>query len=179
MSPLLRTILMALPVMALGACATLQPSLEVPAPAFLTANRLPMTVAVSVPSASRDIDKFVELPTGCLGTIEMASAPIGETFAKVIESHLATVFERVVPASAAASGVDAVIEARMEAPGIRFGCPISPGSYISFKGEARALDANGREVWRAPMRERRQDTGVFFDIGSMNRGIGQDLSRMM
>jgi hypothetical protein len=59
---------------------------------------------------------------------------------------------------------------------MKLGCLANPEAYALAEGTFRALDANGKEVWRSTLTSKRNDTGIIQSIGGVDQKIGTDLS---
>jgi len=179
--PSIRKVYLAVLGTLLAGCTPLmQPEMKVPAPLGAMASRVPMTVAVSMASAAKAIDRFEDLPSPCNISFPKGPAPIGATFEKIVEQHLASVFERVMPYSKSGPApIDAIFEINISVPGVRYGCAAWPTTYIAFSGDARIVEGAGREFWRARSREKRQEIPLTKDVRAYNTAIGARLSEAM
>ena len=158
-----------------GGCAV-TPRLEVTSTNVFVPERKDTRVALLIPEQTRTLQTARDLPGACLGGIQFMPTPYGETFVKAMRDRFARIFARVdvVPSLQAASGSDATFEATLTDIGHLFGCLIAPDAYAEVKGGLRALDANGREVWRSPTTSYRHRTGLL--MASPDLEVGRNIS---
>ena len=127
-------------------------------------DKLPLRAALYIPESTRNYTQPTDVSRGCL---EMrVRGKFGEIFAGTVEGTLKEVFEdlAVVP-QPAAGPYDLLVEARMTEYVYKAGCMGNPGSYGIVKGQIRALDGSGREIWRSERTERRSTfTGTWQDF---------------
>ena len=125
--------------------------MEVTSTNVFVPERKDIRVALVIPEQTRTMQTGRDLPGACLGGIQLMPTPYGETFVNVMRDRFTRIFARVdvVPGLQAASGSDATFEATLTDVGHLFGCLIAPDAYAEVKGGLRALDADGREIWRS------------------------------
>jgi hypothetical protein len=111
-------------------------------------DKLPLKAAIYIPESTRNYTKPTDVSRGCL---EMrVSGNFGQIFAGTVEGTLKQVFDDLtVVTQPAPSAYDILIEAEMTEYIYKAGCMGNPPSYGIVKGSIRALDANGREIWRS------------------------------
>ena len=158
-----------------GGCAV-NPRLEVTSTKVFVPERKDVRVALVIPEQTRTMQTARDLPGACLGGIQFMPTPYGETFVNAVRDRFTRIFARVdvAPSLQAASGSDATFEATLTDVGHLFGCLIAPEAYAEVKGGLRALDANGREVWRSPTTSYRHRTGLL--MASPDLEVGRNIS---
>ncbi|TAN60315.1 MAG: caspase family protein, partial [Magnetospirillum sp.] len=153
------------------------PTMEVVPSAVTPNQRQQATVALVVPSGTRTLRTPALLPTGCMTGGFSIDADYGGTFAQAVRDRLGRMFTTVVEvgSTAQAGAYPLVFEAELAQVGYKLGCLISPDTYVLIKGGLRALDSQGREIWRSETQSKRQDMDLLmFDP---NRGLGVPASR--
>lgn len=166
----------------LSSCeVSIRPNIEVVGPAFSQASRLPVTVIFDSDQSTREIQSIEIDQSKCyVGDVKVTPTPIGENFELIVKQHLNAIFEKVVPHGTA--DANSTFEVRLEKPSYRMGCRLSPEQFVSLKGEARALDSSGREIWRSPAKERRSEINFMYGMRrheDLSREIGREISRSM
>ena len=153
------------------------PQMELVSSNLYVSDRKPVAAAIVVPPASRRFSTAHDLPSGCLGTITFQPAPYGENFEQTVRDRFSRIFETVavVPALATAEHSDIFFEATITDIGQRFACPISPEAFVDVKASLRALDTDGRELWRSATTSHRYNTGLL--MYDPNREVGQNFSK--
>lgn len=166
-------------------CVTVSPNLHTaPTTTFVSADsRRPLSVGVVMSDQTRAFSQAHELPTECItGGIGFAPTPYGQTLETALRDSLGRVFDTVAMIRPAdpRDGYDALFEAELSDVGFRFGCMISPAQFGEVRGSLRALDAEGREVWRSATVSGRGDVGfqMAFDFGpivgdAVSKALGQ------
>ncbi len=153
------------------------PQMELVSSNLYVSDRKPVAAAIVVPPASRRFSTARDLPSGCLGTITFQPAPYGENFEQAVRDRFSRIFETVavVPTLATTEHSDIFFEATISDIGQRFGCPISPEAFVDVKASLRALDADGRELWRSATTSHRYNTGLL--MYDPNREVGLNFSK--
>ena len=150
MKSLLRLLPLA-PLALAGACTfNLRAAADVPQ-INTSAARLPGTVAVYIPAATRELSDTVLEPTGCWGLPKMVPQPYGQVFEDTLRGILSQYFDKVetVPSLPAPSDARLVLEASLSRVSLRFACPASPGFFGTATGSLRVLGPDGTERWRS------------------------------
>jgi hypothetical protein len=172
---LLRGVVLVLPLLA-GACAV-APTMEVMPSAVSAARRHQAAVALAVPAETRTLRVPTLLPTGCLTGGFTIDADYGGTFARAVRERLAAMFSEVVEVGSGprAGTYPLTFEAEMSQVGYKLGCMVSPETYVQIKGSLRAVDGQGREVWRADTQSKRQNLDLM--MFNPDTGLGIPTSR--
>lgn len=150
-----KTIRLAVPVAAglvLAACITISPSLQTTPSVVASGERRPLSVAVVVPDAARGFNKAHEIQGACFsGGAGFAPAPYGQQLAATVEDRFKRLFETVtvIDASAPRDRYDALFEIGITDVGFQFGCLMAPQQMGQVTGSFRAIDPDGREMWRS------------------------------
>ncbi len=170
-----RTLCGVFAVFVVAACEV-QPQLELVSSNLYVSQKKDISVAVVIPDSTRQFSTAIDIPGGCLGTIAFVPAPYGETFQQLLNDRFSRAFEsvRIVPSIAMASDSDALFEATLTEVGQRFGCLASPDAFVRVKGGLRALDFDGRELWRSGRSQYEHHVGLL--VADMNREVGQNIS---
>jgi hypothetical protein len=144
-------------------------------------DKLPLKAAVYIPESTRNYTQPTDVSSGCLAM--HVTGNFGQLFAGTVEGTLKQVFEDLtVVRQPAAGAYDILVEADMTEYIYKAGCMGNPGSYGIVKGNIRALDTNGREIWRSKETSKRSGfTGSWqeFVPESMTSLVGtwtQDLT---
>jgi hypothetical protein len=127
-------------------------------------DKLPLKAAVYIPESTRNYTKPTDVSTGCL---EMrVTGNFGQIFAGTVEGTLKQVFDDMTVVQHPTPGAyDIIVEAEMTEYVYKAGCMGNPGSYGIVKGSIRALDANGREIWRSSQTSKRSSfTGMWEEF---------------
>ena len=156
----MRTTLLLSAALATAGCTLnlqLQPQLPPPNPG----PRVPMKVALIVPSATRELTQTTLLPTGCFG-LTINPAPQGEIFAQTVQGVLAQAFDQVVAISGlpAPADADLIVQATLSSIGVKPACLASPAFYGEAVGSLSTLDSDGRETWRSARTSARAEEGL-------------------
>jgi hypothetical protein len=127
-------------------------------------DKLPLKAAVFIPESTRNYTKPTDVSRGCLAM--HVTGNFGQIFAGTVEGMLTQVFDDLaVVRQPAAGAYDILIEADMTEYIYKAGCMGNPGSYGIVKGSFRALDTNGREIWRSKETSKRSSfTGRWQDF---------------
>lgn len=158
-----------------SACITVQPTLQT-APSLATlGEQKPLRVAVVVPEQVRAFTQAHEIPGNCIsGGIQFAPTPIGQQLATTVEDRLKRVFEQVtlIDSTAPRDAYDAAFEIGISDVGFQFGCMISPQQVARVTGSFRAIDQDGREMWRSPTTQGSNTVpfAMVFDMGPLIGG---------
>lgn len=157
-------------------CTTLTPDLKPYTPPMIVTKKIPLKIALMVPPEARNLTTFTELPTACLGGITVAPVGYGTLFEQTTKDILSQVYEQVdsVQSVSEESAYSAILEAAITKVGARFGCPISPESYLVIDATLRAVDLHGKEVWRSRNVTKRQDFPLFALVD--DQSIGKNIS---
>jgi hypothetical protein len=111
-------------------------------------DKLPLKAAVYIPESTRNYSQPTDVSRGCLAM--HVTGNFGGIFAGTVEGTFAQVFEDLtIVKEPAPGGYDILVEAEMKEYIYKAGCMGNPGSYGMVKGNIRALDPNGREIWRS------------------------------
>ncbi|EME70876.1 hypothetical protein H261_05689 [Paramagnetospirillum caucaseum] len=177
MSPTLLHRLMLLAPLLLGACA-IAPTMEVVPSTVVAGQRHQASVALVFPGETRSLRVPNLLPTGCLTGGFSIDADYGGTFARAVKERLSAMFASVVEVGSLAQAAGAyplVFQAEMSQVGYKLGCLVSPDTYVQVRGDLRATDSQGRDVWRSDIQSKRHEMELMmFDP---NRGLGVPASR--
>jgi hypothetical protein len=137
-------------------------------------DKLPLKAAVYISESTRNYTQPTDVSRGCLAM--HVTGNFGQIFAGTVEGTLQQVFEDLTVVKQRAAGAyDIIVEADMTEYIYKAGCMGNPGSYGIVKGNIRALDANGREIWRSKETSKRSSfTGSWqeFVPESMTSLIG-------
>jgi hypothetical protein len=127
-------------------------------------DKLPLKAAVFIPESTRNYTQPTDVSRGCLAM--HVTGNFGQIFAGTVEGMLKQVFDDLtVVRQPAAGAYDILVEADMTEYVYKAGCMGNPGSYGIVKGSIRALDTNGREVWRSKETSKRSSfTGSWQDF---------------
>lgn len=169
----------ALAGLALTACITVAPTLQTTPSVAAIGERKPLEVAIVVPEAVRGFNQAHEIPGRCLpGGMTFAPTPYGQQLATTVEDRFKRVFESVAMIDSAMprDRYDAVFEIGISDVGFQFGCLVSPQQMGQVTGSFRAVDPDGRELWRSPTTVGAQTTpfAMVFDPGTI---IGSAVSQ--
>ncbi|MBI4634229.1 MAG: hypothetical protein HY742_10105 [Deltaproteobacteria bacterium] len=144
-------------------------------------DKLPLKAVVFIPESTRNYTQPTDVSSGCLAM--HVTGNFGRIFAGTVEGTLKQVFEDLTVVKQPATGAyDILVEAAMTEYVYKAGCMGNPGSYGIVKGSIRALDTNGREIWRSQETSKRSSfTGSWqeFVPESMTSLVGawaQDLT---
>lgn len=111
-------------------------------------DKLPLKAALYIPDSTRNYTQPIDVSSGCLAM--NVTGKFGQIFAETVEGTLRQVFEDLTVVKQPAAGAfDILVEADMTEYIYKAGCMGNPGSYGIVKGNIRALDGNGREIWRS------------------------------
>ena len=172
-------------LLALGmaGCVPVAPSLQLTASQASVGERQPLKVAIVVPEATRTFTQAHEIPGMCISMATLVPTSYGQQLATTTEDRFRRMFESVVTIdpSAKRDGYDAVFELGITDVGLLFGCPISPQQYAEVKASLRAIDAEGRELWRSPTQQARADVPMLltFDAGPpFGTGVSQAIGNL-
>jgi hypothetical protein len=127
-------------------------------------DKLPLKAAVFIPESTRKYTQPTDVSRGCLAM--HVTGNFGQIFAGTVEGMLKQVFDDLtVVRQPAAGAYDILVEADMTEYVYKAGCMGNPGSYGIVKGSIRALDTNGREIWRSKETSKRSSfTGSWQDF---------------
>ena len=105
-----------------------------------------------------------DVSRGCLAM--HVTGPFGQIFAGTVEGTLEQVFKDLTIVKQPAPGAyDILVEAGMTEYVYKAGCMGNPGSYGIVRGNIRALDGSGREIWRSKETSKRSSfTGHWEDF---------------
>ena len=172
-------------VLALAAvgCVPVAPNLQLTASQASVGERQPLKVAIVVPEAVRSFTQAHEIPGMCISMATLVPTPYGQQLATTTEDRFRRMFDSVVTIdpSAKRDGYDAVFELGITGVGLLFGCPIAPPQYAEVKASMRAIDAEGRELWRSPTQQARADVPMLmtFDAGPpFGTGVSQAIGNL-
>ncbi len=163
----------------LTGCVTIRPDLKPTTPPMFVAKKAPLKVAVIVPPSSRSVTTLTRIPTACMdSSAKFEAAQYGTVFEQTVMDVLSRMYEQVEPMQAIPPESDhnAILEVSLTKVGMKLGCMANPESYTLAEGTFRALDANGKEVWRSTLTSKRNDVGLIQSIGGIDQKIGTDLS---
>lgn len=169
----------ALAGIAVVACVTVAPTLQTTPSLTTIGDRRPLSVAVVVPDSMRTFNQAHEIPGHCFtGGIGFAPTPYGQQLATTVEDRLKKVFESVTLIDGAAphDKYDAVFETAISDVGFQFGCLIAPQQTGRVTGSFRAIDMDGRELWRSSTTVGSHDV-PFAMVFDMNPLIGTAISQ--
>ena len=176
----LRMVVMVLGSVLVAACITVSPTLKTtPTVASVGNERLALEVAVIVPEPVRGFNTAHEIPGACIsGGIQFAPVSYGQQLQGTLQDRFARLFERVafIDPAADRSSFDAVFELGISDVGFRFGCMIAPQQYGQVTASLRAIDDEGREMWRSPTTNARSDAPFVMAI-DFNPIIGDAVSQ--
>jgi hypothetical protein len=111
-------------------------------------DKLPLKVALYIPESTRNYTQPTDVSHGCLAI--HVTGDFGQIFAGTVEGTLKQVFKELnVVKQPSAGNYDILVEADMTEYIYKAGCIANPSSYGIVKGNIRALDGNGREIWRS------------------------------
>lgn len=117
-------------------------------PDTMILDKLPLKAALYIPESTRNYTQPTDVSRGCLSM--HVRGKFGEIFAGTVEGTLKQVFDDLtIVRQPAAGAYDVLVEADMSEYIYKAGCMGNPGSYGIVKGNIRALDRNGREIWRS------------------------------
>lgn len=130
-------------------------------PDTMILDKLPLKAALYIPESTRNYTQPTDVSRGCLAM--HVRGKFGQIFAGTVEGTLKQVFEELtVVRQPAAGDYDVLVEADMTEYIYKAGCMGNPGSYGIVKGHIRALDENGREIWRSKQTSKRSSfTGLW------------------
>jgi len=174
----LRALLVLAVAFVLAACEV-RPQLELVNSNLYISQKKEISVAVVIPESTRNFSTAIDIPGGCLGSIIFVPATYGETFQQLINDRFSRVFDtvRIIPSLAMADNDDAVFEATLTEVGERFGCLASPDAFVRIKGGLRALNEDGKELWRSGRGQHQESVGML--VADPNREIGRDISNAL
>jgi len=173
-------------VLALAAagCVPVTPNLQTTPTLTSVGERKPLKVAVVVPEATRAFSAAHEIPGICLGgMITFVPTPYGQQLATTVDDRFRRLFDNVavLDAGGKRDGYDAIFEIGITDVGFQFGCGISPAQHAEVRGSIRAIDPEGREMWRSPTQQARADVpfAMVFDINPIvGNGISQAIGNL-
>lgn len=117
-------------------------------PDTMILDKLPLKAALYIPESTRNYTHPTDVSRGCLSMHVRGN--FGQLFAATVEGTLKQVFEDLtIVRQPAAGAYDVLVEADMTEYIYKAGCMGNPGSYGIVKGNIRAKDENGREIWRS------------------------------
>jgi hypothetical protein len=124
-------------------------------------DKLPLKAAVYVPESTRNYTQPTDVSRGCLAM--NVTGNFGQIFAGTVEGTLKQIFDDLTVVRQPDPGAyDVLVEADMVEYIYKAGCMGNPGSYGIVRGSIRALDVNGREIWRSSQTSRRSGfTGLW------------------
>ncbi|MDI6687378.1 MAG: hypothetical protein QME06_04060 [Desulfobacterales bacterium] len=130
-------------------------------PDTMILDKLPLKAALYIPESTRNYTQPTDVSRGCLAM--HVTGRFGQIFAETVEGTLKQVFEDLTIVRRPAAGTyDILVEADMTEYIYKAGCMGNPGSYGIVNGHIRALDGNGREIWRSKETSKRSSfTGLW------------------
>jgi hypothetical protein len=144
-------------------------------------DKLPIRAAIYIPESTRNYTQPTDVSRGCLAM--HVTGRFGQIFAGTVEGTLKQIFDDLTIVKQPVAGAyDILVEVDMTEYVYKAGCMGNPGSYGIVKGTIRALDSNGREIWRSKENSKRSNfTGSWqeFVPESMTSLVGiwaQDLT---
>ncbi|MBT3358910.1 MAG: hypothetical protein HN403_04700 [Rhodospirillales bacterium] len=165
----LRILVPVLASVLVAACITVAPTLKTtPSITSVGSQRLPLEVGVIVSEQVRAFNVAHEIPGACIsGGIQFAPVSYGQQLQGTLQDRFARLFERVafVDPSADRSSFDAVFELGISDVGFRFGCMIAPQQFGEVTASLRAIDDDGREMWRSATTKGRGDAPFVMGDG--------------
>ena len=165
--------------MLLAACITVAPTLKTtPSITSMGSERLPLEVGVIVSEQVRAFNVAHEIPGACIsGGVQFAPVSYGQQLQGTLQDRFARLFERVafVDPAADRSSFDAVFELGISDVGFRFGCLVAPQQFGEVTASLRAIDGDGREMWRSATTKGRGDA-PFVMAMDFNPIIGDAVS---
>ena len=111
-------------------------------------DKLPLKAALYIPDSTRNYTQPTDVSHGCLSMHVIGN--FGQIFAGTVEGTLKKAFKELTVVSQPSIGNnDILIEADMTEYIYKAGCVANPRSFGTVKGNIRASDRNGREIWRS------------------------------
>jgi len=161
-----------LTLLVLQGCVTAQ-TLNVEPPAMAIVEMKPLSIAVVIPAATRELAVARYKHGGCFGLSDIPGN-FGTLFVDTVRDRFSRLFEKaiIVNTMNEARDVDAVFEASLTGVQYRLGCIASPDGMFSAEGTLRSFDANGRQAWTSSRNKSVQSLGMV-----MKTDIGTDLSQ--
>ena len=148
-----RILVLALAMGLVAACITVAPTLKTtPTITSVGSERLALEVGVIVSESVRTFNVAHEIPGACIsGGIQFAPVSYGQQLQGTLQDRFSRLFERVafIDPSTDRSSFDAVFELGISDVGFRFGCMIAPQQFGEVTASLKAVDADGREMWRS------------------------------
>jgi hypothetical protein len=133
-------------------------------PDTMILDKLPLKAALLIPESTRNYTQPTDVSSGCLAM--HVTGNFGQLFAGTVEGTLKQVFDDLTVVRQPAPGAyDILVEADLKEYVYKAGCMGNPGSYGIVKGNIRALDGNGREIWRSKETSKRSNfTGSWEEF---------------
>lgn len=160
-----------LPLMAgaliLSGC-TMSLRLSPQVPQLNSGPKIPMKVAVVVPAESRGFDQAEALPTSCF-QMTTKPAPHGRIFVETVQGVLEQYFDQVAMLDGLPAPDDArlIFEATLTRVGLKAACLASPDFYATAEGTFRAVDRQGREIWRSTRTSAKDEEALPMTMAAM------------
>lgn len=176
-----RLVAVAALAVAVASCVTVAPTLKTAPTVAAVGERMPLEVAVIVPQSVRDFNMAHEIPGTCFsGGVMFAPVAYGQQLQDTLQDRFSRLFERVafIDPAADRSGFDAAFEVGLSDVGFRFGCMVAPQQQGVVQASLRAVDVDGRELWRSPTTTGTGDA-PFVMAFDFNPIIGEAVSQAM
>lgn len=160
-------------VLLLAGCATAGPVSMAPSKLNIS-ERNPINAAIIVPAASRALSITRYVASSCFSSGD-PKAPFGQVFAETVQHRFSQLFDRVsmVGSVSEAKDADSIFEVSLTDLTYKHGCMAAPEAGFTAKGSLRALDGNGKEIWRSPRTESRLEYSGMAD--TLN--LGSDITK--